>query len=85
MDYLEIIAHCGQKVGLYSSMTFCFSLKVLKTFNPVQVNIKREEGLHNNNQGSGTKTCTITSRFRKLQYGLFGHTTSQLKKTRREK
>ena len=33
----------------------------------------------NNNQGGGTKTCTINSRFWKLHYGLFCHSTSQLK------
>ena len=32
------------------------------------------------NQGGGTKICTITSRFCKLQCGLFCHTTSHFKK-----
>ena len=52
--------------------------------NPIQVNIN-EGGLHNNNQGGGTKICSITSRFWKLQYGLFCHTTSQLKYSYKEK
>ena len=59
-------------------MTFCFSFEVLE----IQYKeMSKEEGLHYNNQGGGTKICTITSGF----LGLFCHTctTSQLKKKTR--
>ena len=51
-------------------MTFCFSFDVLTKLNPIQVNI----------EGGGIKNRTVTSRYWKLQYGLFCHTTSQLNK-----
>ena len=48
---------------------FCFSFEVLIKLNPIQANIKGRGSSIENNQGGGMKICTITSRFRKLQYG----------------
>ena len=42
--------------------------------------ISKEAGLRKNKQRGGIKNHTVTSRYWKLQYGLFYHTTSQLKK-----
>ena len=54
-------------------------MKALLFINPIQVNIAGG-GPYNNNKGSGMKIYTTTSRFWKLQCGLFCHTTSHLKK-----
>ena len=68
--YIKSILHCisSLNIGNHSMsilpccMTLCFSFEVL-----MKLKISKEEGLRNNNQGGGTKICTITSRFRKLQ------------------
>ena len=64
------------QISTVCSMTFCFSFEVLIKLNPIQVNIEGA-GLHKNKQGGGIKNRTVTSRYWKLQYGLFCHTTSQ--------